>query len=103
MSSNPPELGAPSARRLLRSTLIAAVAAFVLLITVVLPAEYGIDPTGVGRVLGLTQMGEIKARLAREAAADQAADDAAAEEEARVDTSRTAPATDSGSRPPGTR
>ena len=36
----------------------------------VLPAEYGIDPTGVGRVLGLTQMGEIKEELADEAERD---------------------------------
>jgi hypothetical protein len=63
----------PSARQLVRSTAIAAVSAAVLLVTVVLPAEYGIDPTGVGRVLGLTAMGEIKTRLAREAAADAAA------------------------------
>jgi hypothetical protein len=76
----------PDSKRLLRSTLIAAVVAGILLVTVVLPAEYGIDPTRIGRVLGLTQMGEIKVRLAREVAADQAADDAAAEEEAKADT-----------------
>ena len=35
--------------------------------TVVLPSEYGIDPTGVGRLLGLTQMGNIKMQLAAEA------------------------------------
>ena len=64
--------------RLLRSTLIALAVAALLLTTVVLPAEYGIDPTGVGRVLGLTRMGEIKTRLAKEAAADAAADAAAA-------------------------
>ena len=67
----------PSARALLRSTLVALAAAGTLLLTVVLPAEYGIDPTGAGRVLGLTQMGEIKVRLAREAAEDAAADAAA--------------------------
>lgn len=60
----------PSARKLLRSTLIALAVAGVLLVTVVLPAEYAIDPTGIGRMLGLTKMGEIKAQLAREAAAD---------------------------------
>jgi len=38
-----------------------------------MPAEYAIDPTGVGRMLGLTQMGEIKEQLAEEAAADRAA------------------------------
>ncbi len=59
----------PSAGKLLRSTLIAAAVAVVLLVTVVLPAEYGVDPTGVGRLLGLTEMGEIKVSLAREAAA----------------------------------
>jgi hypothetical protein len=75
--SSPQEL--PSARSLLRSTLIALAVAIALLITVVLPAEYGIDPTRIGRVLGLTQMGEIKVRLAREAAADAAADAAAIE------------------------
>ena len=66
----------PSSRGLLRSTAIAAAAAVLLLITVVLPAEYGADPTGVGRVLGLTRMGEIKMQLAKEAAADAAADSA---------------------------
>src|SRR5687768_7059955 len=64
----------PSSRTLLRSTAIAAVTALVLLITVVLPAEYGVDPTGIGRVLGLTRMGEIKVALAKEAAAAAAAD-----------------------------
>lgn len=63
----------PTTRQLLRSTLIAAVSAMVLLYTVVLPSEYGIDPTGIGRVLGLTAMGEIKTRLAKEAAEDAAA------------------------------
>jgi len=58
----------PSSRQLARSTLIAAGVASFLLVTAVLPAEYGIDPTGIGRVLGLTRMGEIKLALAREAA-----------------------------------
>ncbi len=61
----------PTTRKLLRSTAIAALVAAVLLITIVLPAEYGIDPTGVGRVLGLTQMGEIKVTLAAEAKAEK--------------------------------
>ncbi|MFW2358352.1 transmembrane anchor protein [Hydrogenophaga sp.] len=68
----------PSSRQLLRSTLLAVISAAVLLITVVLPAEYGIDPTGVGRVLRLTEMGEIKQQLAAEAEADAAAPPAAA-------------------------
>ena len=60
----------PTSGQLLRSTAIAAVTAVVLLITVILPAEYAVDPTGIGRVLGLTQMGEIKEQLAEEAALD---------------------------------
>jgi hypothetical protein len=39
----------------------------------VLPAEYGVDPTGIGKVLGLTRMGEIKRQLANEADAEAAA------------------------------
>lgn len=49
----------PSLRQLNRATLIAFGAA-VILVTTVLPAEYGVDPTGVGRLLGLTEMGETK-------------------------------------------
>jgi hypothetical protein len=67
----------PGARQLLRSTIIAIVAAIVILVTVVLPAEYGIDPTGIGRVLRLSEMGEIKTQLAQEAERDRAADRAA--------------------------
>ena len=63
----------PSSRKLLRSTILAALSAAVILVTIVQPAEYGIDPTGVGRVLVLTEMGQIKTRLAAEAAADAAA------------------------------
>ena len=61
----------PSSAQLLRSTVVAALAALALLVAVVLPAEYGIDPTGAGRVLGLTEMGEIKRELADEAEADR--------------------------------
>ncbi|MEQ1691791.1 MAG: transmembrane anchor protein [Gemmatimonas sp.] len=67
----------PSSRTLLRSTLVAFVVAGTLLATVVLPAEYGVDPTGIGRVLGLTEMGRIKMALAREAVEADAAEKAA--------------------------
>lgn len=71
-SELPTQAQLPSTLQLLVSTLMAMLLAAALLITTVLPAEYGIDPTGVGRVLGLTQMGEIKEQLAEEAAADRA-------------------------------
>jgi len=56
----------PGTAQLLRSTLFAAAAAALLLTAVILPAEYAVDPTGIGRALGLTQMGEIKRQLAME-------------------------------------
>lgn len=74
----------PGAGKLLRSTVIAALVAAALLVTAVLPAEYGIDPTGIGRTLGLTPMGEIKTQLAAEAAAEQAAPPVAAPAEAPI-------------------
>ncbi len=69
----PPATELPSTLRLLKSTIIAALAALVLLLTIVMPAEYGIDPTGLGSVTGLKRMGEIKMSLAQEAAADEQA------------------------------
>ena len=69
----PTHVELPSSKQLVRSTLIAAAAAGAILVAVVLPAEYAIDPTGVGKVLGLTEMGQIKMQLAAEAEADRAA------------------------------
>jgi hypothetical protein len=59
----------PSHSQLNRATAIAAAVAGALLVTVVLPAEYGIDPTGSGRLLGLTEMGQMKRAAAESAAA----------------------------------
>jgi hypothetical protein len=64
----------PTSRQLLRSTFIALATAALLLVTVVLPAEYGIDPTGAGQALGLKQMGDIKVQLHQEAIDDAPAD-----------------------------
>lgn len=63
----------PSTAKLIKSTVLAIVIAAVLLVVVVMPAEYGIDPTGAGELMGLTEMGDIKQQLAEEAAADAAA------------------------------
>lgn len=61
----------PTKAQLRRSTIIAGIGAIVIGVGVYLPAEYGTDPTGVGSILGLTEMGEIKQQLAAEAAADE--------------------------------
>ncbi|MBN8914703.1 MAG: transmembrane anchor protein [Rhizobiales bacterium] len=63
----------PTSAQLLRSTVIAILAAAAILVTIVLPAEYAIDPTGIGRMMGLAEMGQIKAQLAEEAEKDRAA------------------------------
>ncbi|MBR2656299.1 MAG: transmembrane anchor protein [Loktanella sp.] len=65
----------PTKAQLLRSTVIAGIGAVAIMVTIYLPAEHAIDPTGVGRVLGLTEMGEIKVQLADEAEADRLLDE----------------------------
>lgn len=61
----------PTTAQLIKSTIIAAATAAVILVTIVLPSEYGIDPTGIGRMLKLAEMGEIKQQLAKEAEIDR--------------------------------
>lgn len=63
----------PSTKQLLKSTALAAAVAATLLITCILPAEYGIDPTGIGQAIGLKKMGEIKQQLHQEADAEATA------------------------------
>ncbi|QQR86949.1 MAG: hypothetical protein IPJ76_01605 [Flavobacteriales bacterium] len=51
----------PSKGSILKASAIALVVALVILFTAVLPAEYGIDPTGVGTRLHFTRMHSAKA------------------------------------------
>jgi hypothetical protein len=51
----------PSSAALVRATVLALAVAAVLLLTVVLPAEYGMDPLGTGRALGLTNLANASA------------------------------------------
>lgn len=60
----------PTKAQLRRSSIIAGIGAVAIGIMVYMPAELGQDPTGVGTLLGLTEMGEIKQQLAAEAADD---------------------------------
>jgi hypothetical protein len=46
----------PSSKILLKATAVAVVVAAVVLTLFILPAEYGVDPTGIGKRLGLTDM-----------------------------------------------
>jgi len=71
-SNIPSDTEIPSVGKLIRSTILAMFIASIILVTIVLPAEYGIDPTGVGKFIGLLEMGKIKVSLAEEAATDEA-------------------------------
>ncbi len=53
---SPYQTNPPTSRRLMISVVAAIAMAAVVLVVVVLPAEYGIDPTGIGSRLGLAQM-----------------------------------------------
>ena len=57
--SNPP---VQSLKALIIASVFATLLAGIILITAILPAEYGIDPTGFGRLTGLTALStQIKA------------------------------------------
>lgn len=46
----------PSSIRLFKATMIAIVVAIIILVVVVMPAEYGVDVTGLGKKLGLMKL-----------------------------------------------
>ena len=48
-----------STASLLKALAIALVIAVLLFVTTVLPAEYGIDPTGIGSALGINNLAEV--------------------------------------------
>jgi hypothetical protein len=70
------ELAAPK-RDLLRGTIIAAIIAAIVLAVAVLPAEYGIDPTGAGAAMGLTKLHTPVASAPQKTGAPAAASPAA--------------------------
>jgi len=53
--------GLPSGKSLVKATAAAIAVAGVVLVTAVLPAEYGIDPTGLGESMGLTLLNSANA------------------------------------------
>jgi hypothetical protein len=54
----------PSIGTLARTTAAAMAVAAVVLVTCVLPAEYGLDPTGIGHRLGLTEIASPSVKVA---------------------------------------
>ncbi len=53
-----------SKRKLLLTTGLSLLVATIILLVAVLPAEFGKDPTGLGELLGLKTMGQLKANSA---------------------------------------
>jgi len=72
-------VAAPSTRAILTATVIALLVAVVILVLFVLPAEYGIDPAGTGRALGLTDLAKASQAPATPASAPETPAAAAAE------------------------
>ncbi len=57
-----------SAKSLINASLTALMLALIILFVAVLPAEYGIDPTGLGRKMGLTTFVELDRKMSRTSA-----------------------------------
>ena len=77
----------PSVRVLVWLSLAAVVVVALLGVAVVMPAETDRDPSGLGRMIGLSEMGRIKVALAKDAAADSGAIQSRAAEAERTVTS----------------
>jgi hypothetical protein len=63
IENKPAAAGPPSMNAIVKATVLALLVAATLLVAAVLPAEYGIDPIGTGKVLHLTDLSkaEVKA------------------------------------------
>ncbi|PFG08652.1 MULTISPECIES: hypothetical protein [unclassified Marinobacter] len=59
--SNMNREGLSSTKSLVKATGVAALIGLLVLITAILPAEYGIDPTGLGQKMGLTMLSQAEA------------------------------------------
>lgn len=55
-----PSPEAPSGVAIARASIVALIVSVALLVTVVLPAEYGVDPLGTGRALGLLELAQAE-------------------------------------------
>jgi hypothetical protein len=72
--SNMDREGLPSTKSLIKATGVAAVIGLLVLITAILPAEYGIDPTGLGEKMGLTMLSQAEAAESASAEAGSSSD-----------------------------
>ncbi len=70
MTTSPTPETLPSRSQLAKATLLALIAAAIILTTTVLPAEHGLDPTGIGQKLGLLGMSAPDTEATTEPAAE---------------------------------
>lgn len=68
ISGQSPVVEAPSMGTIITATVVALLVAVVILVVFVLPAEYGIDPLGTGRAMGLTDLARAADKPAPEPA-----------------------------------
>jgi hypothetical protein len=61
---NPENIPVHSTKSLINATLLAVLLAVLILFAAVLPAEYGIDPTGLGKKMGLTVLAGQSSQIA---------------------------------------
>lgn len=62
----------PSGKTILKAAALTFIGALIVTVLFVLPAEYGVDPTGVGKITGLTRLAGAGEDTAGAAAADAA-------------------------------
>ncbi|AUD78825.1 MULTISPECIES: hypothetical protein [Kangiella] len=63
-----------SNKSLLKATIIALVISAIALVTIILPSEYNIDPTGIGEKLGLTVLSQSQTEENSETMTEQSSD-----------------------------
>ena len=71
-SKDMPQPAAPSTAKIVAATLIAVVVAAAILVVAVLPAEFGRDPLGTGKALGLTDLSKASEKPKAPAAVAEA-------------------------------
>jgi hypothetical protein len=75
------KLPVQSLKSLIYACIVAVLLAVVILFVAVLPAEYGIDPTGLGRKIGLTAFSEMSRKTAKSQAQETLTQQPQAEEQ----------------------
>lgn len=55
ISQASPSVSAPSLAKIAIATVVALIVAGTILVVAILPAEYGIDPLGTGKAMGLNE------------------------------------------------